>query len=68
MRGEVGGDDSRQLVFIAVGDEVDDGTEHIAVFDDLARLGTNIARISLSMSDRQSLGCVLQMLARSLAL
>ena len=68
MRGEVGGDDSRQLVFIAVGDEVDDGTEHIAVFDDFARLGTNIARISLSMSDRQFLGCVLQMLARSLAL
>ena len=42
MRGEVGGDDSRQLVFIAVGDEVDDGTEHIAVFDDFARLGTKV--------------------------
>ena len=68
MRGEVGGDDSRQLVFIAVGDEVDDGTEHIAVFDDFARLGTNIARSSLSMSDRQFLGCVLQMLTMSLAL
>ena len=55
-------------MFIAVGDEVDDGTKHIAVFDDFARLGTNIARISLSMIDRQSLGCVLQMLTMSLAL
>ena len=42
VEGEVGGDDSRQLVFIAVGDEVDDGTEHIAVFDDFARLGTKV--------------------------
>ena len=42
MRGEVGGDDSWQLVFIAVGDEVDDGTEHITVFDDFVRLGTKV--------------------------
>ena len=42
LRGEVGSDDGRQLMFVSVGYEVDDGTEHITVFDDFARLGTKV--------------------------
>lgn len=38
MRGEVGGDDSRQLVFIAVGDEVEDGTSTLPYYCFIASL------------------------------
>ena len=72
MWSEVGGNDGRQLMLVAVGNEIDDGTEHICVRIPMISRGSvprsSIARMSLSMSDRQSFRCALQMLAMSLAL